>query len=75
MDVFVFGMVVIEVGSRALPHLVSEVEGSMVRLTSESRPRLLQESVRSVNSQPLLLLQRLWAVNARFVRRRREDKG
>ena len=27
MDVFAFGMVVIEVGSRALPHLVSEVEG------------------------------------------------
>ena len=41
MEVFAFGMVVIEVGSRALPHLMSEVEGWMVRLTLESHPRFL----------------------------------
>jgi hypothetical protein len=34
-DVFAFGMVVIEVGPRALPHLVLEVDGWMIRLTSE----------------------------------------
>ena len=53
-DVFGFGMVVIEVGPHALPHLVLEAE---VRLTSECRLRHLREGVHSANSQPRSLLQ------------------
>ena len=56
-DVFAFGMVVIEVCPRHLPHLVSEAEGWAVRLISECYLRSLQESVRSKNSQPRSLPQ------------------
>jgi len=72
-DVFALGMIVIEVGPHALPPLVLEVEGWMVRLMSESYIRFLQEGLRSVNSQPRSLLQRLGVANARTVRGRREN--
>ena len=58
-DMFAFGMIVIEVGPRALLPLVLEVEGRMVRPISESCIRLLQEGLRSVNSQLRSLIQRL----------------
>ena len=49
-DVFAFGMVVIEVCLRALPHLVLEVNGRM-DLTHECCPRFLLEAIHSVNSR------------------------
>ena len=49
-DMFAFGMVVIEVGLRASPRLVLEVEEWIVCLTFESWARCLQESTRSVAS-------------------------
>ena len=51
-DIFAFGMIVIEVGPRPSPHLVSELEGLAVRLTFESRTRCLQECTLSVASPP-----------------------
>ena len=73
VDVFALGMAVIEVGPRALPPLVLEAEGWIVRLVSESCLRFLQEGRRSANSQPRLLFQRLWTGSARIVRRRRKN--
>jgi len=69
-DVFAFGMVVIEVSPRVLPPLVLEVEGSIVRLMSESSQRFLQEGVRLVISQHRSLVPRFWVANARPARRR-----
>ena len=63
---FAFDMVVIEVGSRALPPLVLEVEGWLVRLMPEFCLRLLQEGLLSGNSQPGSLFQRLWTANDRL---------
>lgn len=51
-DMFAFGMVVIEVGSCTSSHLVLQVEGWMIRLTSEFRCRFLRESFHSVTSRP-----------------------
>ena len=51
VDVFAFGMVLIEVGARSWSHLTLEVEGWMVHLISECCLRFLQEGLRSVNSQ------------------------
>lgn len=68
-DTFAFGMVVIEVSLHVLLHLVSKVEGWMVRLRSESCLRSLQEAIHSVDSQARSLLQRLWMANGRFVHR------
>ena len=70
-DVFALSMVVIEVRSCALPH----VERWMVHLTPESRLSFLQESARSVNSQPQSSLQRLWVANARLAPGRRKNEG
>ena len=58
-DIFSFGMVVMEVGLRALWHLALEVEEWMDRLISECCVRFLQEGVRSVNPEPQSLFQRL----------------
>ena len=69
-DVFAFGMVVIEVGPRVLPPLVSEVDRWIVRLMSESSQRFLQEGVRLVISHPRSLFQRFWVANARHAHRR-----
>lgn len=56
VDVFAFGMVVIEVGPRAFSHLVLEVDGWIIHLTFGRCLRFLQESIPSVNLQlqPLL---------------------
>ena len=70
-DVFAFGMVVIEVGLRPPPPIMLEMEGCIVRLMFASRIRFLQECLRSVNLQPRSLFQRLWTVNARLARRRK----
>ena len=75
VDMLAFGMVVIEVGPCALPHLVLEVEGWMVCLTSQSHLRFLQESICSVNSQPQLLLQKLGVANTQLVHRWCKNKG
>jgi serine/threonine protein kinase len=72
-DVFALGMVVLEVCPHALPHLVLEVEAWMVHLTSESSLSFLQEGIHLVNSQPRLLLQRLWMVVGRLVPRGHGD--
>ena len=69
-DVFAFGMVVIEVGLDALPHLALEVE---VRLTFEWSLRLLREGVHSTNSQPRSLLRRSSMANGQLVRRGRKN--
>ena len=69
-DVFAFGMVVIEVGLRALPHLVLEVE---IRLTFECYLRFLREGHHLVNSRPRTLLQLSSMENGRPVRRRSKD--
>ena len=75
VDVFAFGMVVIEVGPRALSHLVSEVDGRMIRLTFGRCLRFLQENIPSMDLQLQSLLRRLWAANAQLVRRRRGSEG
>ena len=72
-DVFAFSMVVIEVCPRPLPHLVLEVDGRIVCLTSELRLRFLREGIHSVNSQTRSLLQRLWMAVGRLARRRRKN--
>ena len=58
-DVFAFGMILIEVSTRALSHLALEVEGWMVRLISECCLRFLQEGLRSVNLRLQSLFRRL----------------
>ena len=50
-DIFSFGMVVIEVGPCAFPHLVLEVEGWLIHLTSESWLRSLPEVTHSTASR------------------------
>ena len=57
-DVFAFGMVVIEVCPRALPHLALKVDKWIIRLTPEYYLRFLREEVHSVNSQLRSSLQR-----------------
>ena len=74
-DVFAFGMVVVEVGPRALPLPTLEVEGWIFRLMSESSQRFLQEGVRLVISQPRSLVRRFWVANARPVRRRGKNSA
>ena len=69
-DVFAFGMVVIEIVRRALPHLVSEAG---VRLTSEYYLRFLREGVHWANSQPRPLLWGLSIANGQLVRGRRKN--
>ena len=69
-DVFAFGIVVVEVGLHAVPHLVLEVE---VRLTFEWYLRLLWEGVHSTNSQPRSLLRRSSMANDQLVRRGRKN--
>ena len=51
-DVLAFGMVVIEVCPRALPHLVLKSEEWMIHLTSECCLRSLREEIHLINHNP-----------------------